>query len=213
MFGYIFRFGVLFLCLFIIIKSIKSLIKNKGDAKNKILKIVSVFLCLILLLLSVISVDMKKPKIDNDISTGVSLIASKCLSDTYKPETFNIYEFDCPEYYGTVAVSKISTEDKNRELKEKIYVLKITDDTTVAVCSYVACTRDFGGLPNKCIGTILLYQEDVRVFIKYNLKYNKFFGPLKYLTFTQYFYKDTVDIEEIANSIDFDSFYVLDETK
>ena len=61
MFGYIFRFGVLFLCLFIIIKSIKSLIKNKGDAKNKILKIVSIFLCLILLLLSVISVDMKKP--------------------------------------------------------------------------------------------------------------------------------------------------------
>lgn len=44
-----------------------------------------------------------------------------------------------------------------------------------------------------------------------HIKTKKIFGPLKYLVFTQYFHRDTIDVKEIATSIDVDSLTVIEQ--
>ena len=133
------------------------------------------------------------------------------MPDTKSTQIYNAYKFDCDGYYGTISVSKIDNEDKEN-LNKKHVPLKIQDGVSSGLCSYVVCDRDYYGLPNICVGTITLLQEDTRIFVKYIYKDKKEFVPIKFLTFTQYFYRETIDIEEIANSIDFNSLIVIDES-
>ncbi len=213
MFGYIFRFIFLIILFVLLSVSIKTLVKKKTTKKSKIINVVSIFICLIIFLLSVISTDIKKPSINSNISENLSFVISQCLPETDSTQIYNIYEFDCEGYYGTIAVSKMENNDIKNILDNEKYELKIEDGTSITFGSHVACVRDFWGLPNCCIGTITLFQDNVRVFIKYTYKDKKVFGPIKYLTFTQYFYKDIIDIKEISSSIIYDSLVVVDNSE
>lgn len=214
MFGIVFRFVVLIIIVVLLGVSIKTLVKTKPAKKQKVINILSIFFCFIFLFLSLISLDIKKLKIDNNISQGIDVISSKYLPETDIPQIYNIYEFDCDGYYGTVSVSKVDEEEKESVLNNKNrYELIIEDGTAVALCTHIACVRDTWGIPKKCVGDIKIFKGDTRIFIKYNYKDIKILGPIKYLTFTQYFYKDIIDIEEIADSIVPDSLEVLDKTQ
>lgn len=214
MFGIVFRFVVLIIILVLLGISIKTLVKTKPDKKQKFINIFIIFVCLNFFALSFISLDIKKLKIDNNISHGIDIISDQYLPETDIPQIYNVYEFDCDGYYGTVSVSKVDEEEKKGILNNKDkYELIIEDETAVALCTHVACVRDVWGMPKKCVGDIRIFKGDTRVFIKYNYKDVKILGPIKYLTFTQYFYRDTVDIEEIADSIVPDSLDVLDKTR
>ena len=214
MFGIVFRFVVLIILVVLLGISIKILVKTKPAKKQKFINILTIFFCLVFLALSFISLDIQNLKIDKNISKGIDVISDKYSPETDNPQIYNIYEFDCDGYYGTVAVSKVDEEEKNDILNNKNrYELIIEDETAVALCTHVACVRDVFGMPKKCVGDIRIFKGDTRIFIKYNYKDIKILGPIKYLTFTQYFYKDIIDIEEIADSIVPDSLDVLDNTQ
>ncbi len=213
MFGIVFRFVVLIIIVVLLGISIKTLVKAKPAKKQKFINIIIIFVCIVFLFLSFISLDIKKLRIDKNISKGIDVISGKYLPETDIPQIYSIYEFDCDGYYGTVSVSKIDEEEKKKILNNKDkFELIIEDGTTVALCTRVACVRDIYGMPKKCVGDIRIFKDDTRIFIKYNYKDVKILGPIKHLTFTQYFYRDTVDIEEIADSIVPDSLDVLDKT-
>ena len=214
MFGIVFRFVVLIIIVVLLGISIKTLVKTKPVKKQKVINIIIIFVCIVFLSLSFISLDIKKLKIDKNISQGIDVISGKYLPETDIPQIYSIYEFDCDGYYGTVSVSKVDEEEKKKILNNKDkYELIIEDETAVALCTQMACVRDVWGVPEKCVGDIRLFKGDTRIFIKYNYKDVKILGPIKYLTFTQYFYRDIVDIKEIADSIVPDSLDVLDKTQ
>lgn len=211
MFGYIFRFVFLTIIVVLFFVSIKKTVKTKTK-KNKVFNLVITAVCFVLFFLSVVSLDIKKPRVSEDISQVADSLSVQYLPKTDSSKTFYLYDFDCEGYYGTVSVSKVDEEEKNNVLNNKNkYALTIEDGTAVALCTHVACDRDVFGVPEKCVGDIRIFNGDTRIFIKYNYKDVEILGPIKYLTFTQYFYKEVIDLEEIAKSIVPDSLVVLDQ--
>lgn len=202
MIGYIFRFIVLFFCVVAMFISLKNISKHPRKSK----RILCFSLALIIFVGSFISIDIKEPTI-KDINKGMKIICDKFVVEDEMCDSYYVYTYDNTGYYGTIAISVEDEEYKNDEIHNKP-LSKITDDETICLYSKIACVRDKFGLPNQSIGMLIIYQDNVRVAIKYTYKDKKFFGPLKYLIFTQYFSRDDVSIKRIVESIDTESLFI-----
>ena len=208
MFGYIFRFIFLICCLVVLAVSLKGMFRKKTGIKTKIVKTACFCLSVALIFFSFYSADINTPAVNKNISKGAQLIIESCSPDTDSTDIFNVYKFDTSDYYGTVSVSK-AVSDLKEIYTERTLPLVIEDEASIGYCSYVDCSRDLYGLPNICIGTITILKEDMHIFIKYTYKDSDNFGPLKYLTFTQYLQRAEIDLETVFNSIDFNSRIVV----
>lgn len=171
--GYIFRFTILILCVITVVVSARIIIKGKS-IKTHIKSVVSFLVALVVFVGSFISIDIKNPKIEKALHKGSKIIADDFSPDTNNPKVYNVYEFDCDGYYGTVAVSFCDDKTRNNDLLNRP-LLRIEDEKTICLYSEVACVRDIWGLPNQSIGMMIIYHGDVRIAIKYTYKDEKNF--------------------------------------
>ena len=204
--GYVFRFVIVFACVCVIVLSIVLIRKRK----KIIINLVSIFLCIIVLVVSFLTFDIKTPDIDSSIGNTIEIIKKQYLPDD---NVYNVFAFDCDKYYGTISISLEDDERKQIEISKNSFVQKNIDGENATLSSYVACVRDNYTLPNCVVGTVIIYNGNIRMAVKYTYKNENKFGLIKYLTFTEYFSKPTIELEEIIENIELRSLSVIEKIR
>lgn len=195
--GYVFRYTIIAICTVFIVLSIVLIIKKK----KIFISLICIFSSIAILAVSFYTADIKKPDINNTIDNCIDTINTQYLP--IDNSVYSVYGFDCDEYYGTVSISFEDSEKKQEEF------IKNIDGEFEPLYSSVSCVRDNYNLPNCVVGIATVYIKNIRISIKYIYKSQSNFGPIKYITFTQYFSKPTIDLEEIIENIDTESISII----
>lgn len=205
-FDYFVRYTVIVLCLLIFVISIVFIRKKK----KLLVSIISILCSCVVLFVSFFVTDIKNIAINNNIDSKINLIKKNYMPDDLL--SYNLYYFECEDYYGTISFSLTDKTQKEKELSKNNWVEKYADDKNAHVYSYIACERDNYGLPNYSVGMATIYREDVRVSIKYIYKNTNVPFFVKCITFDQYLSKPTIDLNEVIESINVKSMVIIDKT-